>query len=94
MKVQFSTINNQKYSLRTNPEIVELEPSYACEFEVLIVINCATTINEEIKIISLIYSSALEQDPVTISFTTELSSFIDPVEISIGKQIGNASLVL
>ena len=38
MKEQFSIIKSSKYTIQTNPEVVELEPRYTCEFEIFITI--------------------------------------------------------
>ncbi|BFU23026.1 cysteine surface protein putative [Entamoeba histolytica] len=52
MKIQISSKEeNEKYSIRTNPNVITIEGGYACEFELFIIIKCTTKINDKIIVI-------------------------------------------
>ena len=45
LKIQFTYIKNDKYSIRTEPELVIIPPKHACEISIYIKPLCTTTIN-------------------------------------------------
>ncbi|BFU19171.1 protein kinase domain containing protein [Entamoeba histolytica] len=91
MKIQISSKEeNEKYSIRTNQNIITIEGGYACEFEVFITIKCTTKINDKIMIISKTLNKAQEETIKSISIEgeTEISTRLDPDEIKEEKKIG------
>ncbi|GAB1223499.1 hypothetical protein ENUP19_0149G0037 [Entamoeba nuttalli] len=94
MKIQISSKEeNEKYSIRTNPNIIIIEGGYACEFEIFITIKCTTKINDKIMIISKTLNKAQEETikSILISGETEISTRLDPDEIKEEKKIGEGS---
>ena len=92
MKIQFLTIENIKYSISTNPEIVEIEKGEFCEFEIFLTPHCTTKINDEIKIISFINKTTSQfQRSVVIDVTTDFSFNIDSDETELNEKIGEGS---
>ncbi|GAB1226950.1 hypothetical protein ENUP19_0312G0002 [Entamoeba nuttalli] len=94
MKIQISSKEeNEKYSIRTNPNVIIIEGGYACEFEVFITIKCTTKINDKIMIISKTLNKAQEETikSISISGETEISTRLDQDEIKEEKKIGEGS---
>ncbi|GAB1228268.1 hypothetical protein ENUP19_0389G0001 [Entamoeba nuttalli] len=94
MKIQISSKEeNEKYSIRTNPNVITIEGGYACEFEIFITIKCTTKINDKIMIISKTLNKAQEETikSILISGETEISTRLDPDEIKEEKKIGEGS---
>ncbi|GAB1227632.1 hypothetical protein ENUP19_0347G0012 [Entamoeba nuttalli] len=94
MKIQISSKEeNEKYSIRTNPNVIIIEGGYACEFEVFIIIKCTTKIKDKIMIISKTLNKAQEETikSISISGETEISTRLDPDEIKEEKKIGEGS---
>ncbi|GAT98862.1 hypothetical protein CL6EHI_123290 [Entamoeba histolytica] len=94
MKIQISSKEeNEKYSIRTNQNIITIEGGYACEFEVFITIKCTTKIKDKIMIISKTLNKAQEETIKSISIEggTEISTRLDPDEIKEEKKIGEGS---
>ncbi|BFU25509.1 serine/threonine kinase, putative [Entamoeba histolytica] len=91
MKIKISSKeDNEKYSIRTNPNIIIIEGGYAYEFELFITIKCITKINDKIMIISKTLNKAQEETIKSISIEgeTEISTQLDPDEIKEEKKIG------
>ncbi|GAB1226914.1 hypothetical protein ENUP19_0310G0007 [Entamoeba nuttalli] len=94
MKIQISSKEeNEKYSIRTNPNVITIEGGYACEFELFITIKCTTKIKDKIMIISKTLNKAQEETikSISISGETEISTRLDPDEIKEEKKIGEGS---
>ncbi|GAB1225967.1 hypothetical protein ENUP19_0270G0001 [Entamoeba nuttalli] len=94
MKIQISSKEeNEKYSIRTNPNVIIIEGGYACEFEIFITIKCTTKINDKIMIISKTLNKAQEETikSISISGETEISTRLDPDEIKEEKKIGEGT---
>ncbi|GAB1228111.1 hypothetical protein ENUP19_0374G0022 [Entamoeba nuttalli] len=94
MKIQISSKEeNEKYSIRTNPNVITIEGGYACEFELFITIKCTTKINDKIMIISKTLNKAQEETikSILISGETEISTRLDPDEIKEEMKIGEGS---
>ncbi|BFU23676.1 protein kinase domain containing protein [Entamoeba histolytica] len=94
MKIQISSKEeNEKYSIRTNPNVITIEGGYACEFEVFITIKCTTKIKDKIMIISKTLNKAQEETIKSISIEgeTEISTRLDPDEIKEEKKIGEGT---
>ncbi|GAB1222119.1 hypothetical protein ENUP19_0093G0042 [Entamoeba nuttalli] len=94
MKIQISNKEeNEKYSIRTNPNVITIEGGYACEFELFITIKCTTKIKDKIMIISKTLNKAQEETikSISISGETEISIRLDPDEIKEEKKIGEGS---
>ncbi|EDS88975.1 serine threonine kinase putative [Entamoeba histolytica] len=94
MKIQISSKEeNEKYSIRTNQNIITIEGGYACEFEVFITIKCTTKIKDKIMIISKTLNKAQEETIKSISIEgeTEISTRLDPDEIKEEKKIGEGT---
>ncbi|EAL46950.1 protein kinase, putative [Entamoeba histolytica HM-1:IMSS] len=94
MKIQISSKEeNEKYSIRTNPNVITIEGGYACEFELFITIKCTTKIKDKIMIISKTLNKAQEETIKSISIEgeTEISTRLDPDEIKEEKKIGEGS---
>ncbi|BFU21946.1 protein kinase domain containing protein [Entamoeba histolytica] len=94
MKIQISSKEeNEKYSIRTNPNVITIEGGYACEFELFITIKCTAKIKDKIMIISKTLNKAQEETIKSISIEgeTEISTRLDPDEIKEEKKIGEGS---
>ncbi|EDS89091.1 tyrosine kinase putative [Entamoeba histolytica] len=94
MKIQISSKEeNEKYSIRINPNVITIEGGYACEFELFITIKCTTKIKDKIMIISKTLNKAQEETIKSISIEgeTEISTRLDPDEIKEEKKIGEGS---
>ena len=83
MKVQFTTKENtDRYEIRTNPQIIILKRHEACEFEVYIKPLCTTSMEDTIKLVTINMTNGVEtSSDVKISFTTQLSTKLDPDEL-------------
>ena len=83
MKVQFTTKENtDRYEIRTNPQIIILKRHEACEFEVYIKPLCTTSMEDTIKLVTINMKKGVEtSNDVKISFTTQLSTKLDPDEL-------------
>ncbi|EDR25791.1 protein serine/threonine kinase, putative [Entamoeba dispar SAW760] len=93
-KIQISSKEeNEKYSIRTNPNIITIEGGYACEFEIFITIKCTTKIKEQIMIISKTLNKTQEEiiKSISIKGETQISTRLDPDEIKEEHKIGEGS---
>ena len=87
MKVQFTTKENtDRYEIRTNPQIIILKRHEACEFEVYIKPLCTTSMEDTIKLVTINMTNGVEtSSDVKISFTTQLSTKLDPDELEVDE---------
>ncbi|ELP93685.1 protein serine/threonine kinase, putative [Entamoeba invadens IP1] len=93
VKVQLSAKTGcEKYTIRTNPELIILEKGEACEFEVYVTPLCSFTTEEKI-VISYSKSKSHKHSQVTfpLSVTTILSTRLDPDELLETEKIGEGS---
>ena len=83
MKVQFTTKEDtERYEIRTNPQIIILKRYEACEFEIFIKPLCTTSLEDEIRVVTINMKKGVEtSNAVKISFTTQLSTKLDPNEL-------------
>ncbi len=64
-----SVFKNDKYEIRTEPNIITIPTKYACEFSIYIKPLCTTTINDNIKITGLdIKKGIIKEMNIKISF--------------------------
>ncbi|EDR21752.1 protein serine/threonine kinase, putative [Entamoeba dispar SAW760] len=93
-KIQISSKEeNEKYSIRTNPNIITIEGGYACEFEIFITIKCTTKIKEQMMIISKTLNKTQEEiiKSISIKGETQISTRLDPDEIKEEHKIGEGT---
>ena len=50
LKLQFTTIENEKYQIRTEPSLITIPPKYAIEFSIYIKPICTCTVEDNITI--------------------------------------------
>ena len=92
-KIQITTKEeNDKYEIKTNPEMISLRKGFACEFEISMKPFCSFEIEDEIMIVSVdIKKGTKDVIPIQMIIKTEESTRIDYDDIHIGKQIGKGS---
>ena len=83
IKIQItSKSGNNKYEIRTNPQIISLRKGEACEFEIFVKPLCTCLINDEIMIIAIDIKKVIEISiPLKIEIITKISSILDPDDI-------------
>ncbi|ELP93723.1 hypothetical protein EIN_321160 [Entamoeba invadens IP1] len=93
MKLQITTKEGcDKYSIRTEPQLVTLKSGEACEFEVFLTPFCTMNLCDEIMIISLdLINGKKETTSVKIKAQTENSTRLDYDELIEDKKLGEGS---
>ncbi|ELP84792.1 hypothetical protein EIN_076110 [Entamoeba invadens IP1] len=93
LKVQISTkTDTDKYTIRTEPQIVTLKYGFACEFEIFLTPYCTMQLIDEIIIIALDLTTG-KQNTTSIKITaqTKNSTRLDYDEIIEEKKLGEGS---
>ncbi|ELP84403.1 serine/threonine protein kinase HT1, putative [Entamoeba invadens IP1] len=93
LKVQISTkTDTNKYTIRTEPQIVTLKCGFACEFEIFLTPYCTMQLIDEIIIIALDLTTG-KQNTTSIKITaqTKNSTRLDYDEIIEEKKLGEGS---
>ena len=82
-KIQFTTKEDtDRYEIRTNPQIIILKKHEACEFEIFIKPLCTISLEDTIRLVTVNMRKGVETfNEVQISFTTQLSTKLDPNEL-------------
>ena len=93
MKIQFTTKEDtDRYEIRTNQQIIILKRYEACEFEIFIKPLFTTSLEDTIRLITIKMKKGIETfNEVQISFTTELSTKLDPNELIEEEVLGEGS---
>ncbi|ELP85473.1 protein serine/threonine kinase, putative [Entamoeba invadens IP1] len=93
IKVQFSSKgDNYKYSFRSEPKVVSIPKGKACEFEVFLLVNCSTQIEDTISLFSAnLKKGETSEVSIGISGKTEISTRLDPDELKEEKKLGEGS---
>ncbi|ELP84793.1 protein serine/threonine kinase, putative [Entamoeba invadens IP1] len=93
VKIQITTKDKcDKYTIRTEPQIVTLKKGFACEFEVFLTPLCTMDLSDEIVIISLNLNSGKQQaTTIHINGQVENSTHLDSDELKEEKKIGEGS---
>ena len=93
MKIQFTTKEDtDRYEIRTNPQIIILKRYEAVEFEVFIKPLCTTSIEDSIRLVTVNMKKGVETfNEVKISFTTQLSTRLDPDELIEDRKLGEGT---
>ena len=83
---------NQKYLITTQPRHVLLNKGDVCEFEIHIKPLCTSKVKDQIMILfTNLKTATTYKVPIRIEYETEISTRIDPDEITDGKQIGEGA---
>ncbi|ELP94565.1 protein serine/threonine kinase, putative [Entamoeba invadens IP1] len=93
IKVQLSAKTGcEKYTIRTNPELIILEKGEACEFSLFICPLCSFTAEEKLVITTCEFKSH-ENNQISFPMfvTTKISTKIDPEEIEENLIVGEGS---
>ncbi|EKE38509.1 hypothetical protein ENUP19_0229G0029 [Entamoeba nuttalli] len=93
IKVQLTTKEeNNRYLLRTNPQIVTIPKGKGCEFDVFVTPLCSCTVEDQMVITSKNIRTKIEQTcTIQISFKTKLSTRLDYTEFKEIKKKGEGS---
>ena len=93
MKIQFTTKeDSDRYEIRTNPQIIILKRYEACEFEIFIKPLCTTSLEDTIRLVTVNMKKGVETfNEVQTSFTTQLSTKLDPNELIEEEVMGEGS---
>ncbi|ELP90193.1 protein serine/threonine kinase, putative [Entamoeba invadens IP1] len=93
IKVQFSSKeDNYKYSFRSEPKVVSIPKGKACEFEVFLLVNCSTQIEDTISLFSAnLKKGETSEVSIGICGKTEISTRLDPDELKEEKKLGEGS---
>ncbi|ELP86086.1 protein serine/threonine kinase, putative [Entamoeba invadens IP1] len=93
LKIQLSLKEHrEKYSLRTNPQLITVNKNKAIEFELFLKPLCTMTFNETIMLVALDVSKGEEYTfPIKIQTKTVLSSSLDDDELVFDKEIGKGT---
>ncbi|ELP92332.1 serine/threonine protein kinase HT1, putative [Entamoeba invadens IP1] len=93
MKVQITTKENcEKYSIRTEPKLVNLKSGFASEFEIFITPHCTLNLNDNIVIITLkLNSGEVCTNNFKFMCATENSTKLDYDELIEEKKLGEGS---
>jgi len=96
IKVQFSSKkDNYRFFLESSPKVVQLSAGECCEFHIRIKPLCTTTIRDTIQLVSLEFSTALEQThSITLDAVTQIGTLLDPAEIQIIEQVGEGGFAV
>ena len=83
-----STDGNEKYSIKTDPEIISLRKGYACEFEISLTPFCSFEIEDELMIVSIdILRGTKTTIPLKISIKTDESTRLDYDDLKLDKKL-------
>ncbi|ELP89644.1 hypothetical protein EIN_201990 [Entamoeba invadens IP1] len=93
LKVQITTKENcDKYTIKTNPQLVTLKKGFVCEFEVFITPHCTLNFNDNFVIVSLdISTDKIVNFDFPFSIETENSTKLNYEEIEEKKKLGEGS---
>ncbi|ELP85704.1 protein serine/threonine kinase, putative [Entamoeba invadens IP1] len=93
LKVQMTTRGGcDKYSIRTEPQLVTLKKGMACEFEVFVTPHCSLKLHDEMMIVTMnIENGETLSVPIAIEITTENSTKLDYDELKEDKKLGEGS---
>ena len=93
MKIQFTTKEDtDRYEIRTNPQIIILKRYEAYEFEIFIKPLCTTSLEDTIRSVTVNIKKGVKTfNEVQISFTTQLSTKLDPNELNEEEVLGEGS---
>ena len=81
-----------RYEIRINPQIIILKRYEACEFEIFIKSVCTTSLEDTIRLVTVNMKKGTETfNEVQISFTTQLSTKLDPNELIEEEVLGEES---
>ncbi|ELP91752.1 protein serine/threonine kinase, putative [Entamoeba invadens IP1] len=94
MKIQITTKSAtiEKYKFDSNPKVVVLPSGEACEFEILLTLNCTTKIDENIVLVanSFTHKNNVIKN-MKITATSKLTTRLDPDELKKDKKLGEGS---
>ncbi|ELP92662.1 protein serine/threonine kinase, putative [Entamoeba invadens IP1] len=93
LKVQLSTkVGTDKYSIRTDPQIITLKKGRACEFQIFITPYCTCDLHEKIMLIALDMRKAQQYEvPINVHLKTQLTTRLDYDMLKEEKKIGEGS---
>ncbi|ELP91786.1 protein serine/threonine kinase, putative [Entamoeba invadens IP1] len=93
LKIQMTTRGGcDKYSIRTEPQLVTLKKGEACEFEVFLTPFCTMKLHDEIMIVAMdIEKGEMSSVPISITLTTENSTRLDYDELIENIKLGEGS---
>ncbi|ELP89019.1 protein serine/threonine kinase, putative [Entamoeba invadens IP1] len=93
VKIQISSKeDSDKYTIRTNPNLITLKKGEACEFEIFITPLCTFKIEDQLKVISLVMKTGEKfTEDIKMKIETEMSTRLDPDELQDIKAIGEGS---
>ncbi|ELP87680.1 hypothetical protein EIN_382340 [Entamoeba invadens IP1] len=96
VKIQITTKDKcDKYTIRTEPQIVTLKSGFACEFEVFLTPLCTMDLSDEVMIVSLDLNSGKQNTTLmNIKALVEQSTRLDYDEIKTEKKSAKGHLVL
>ena len=84
--------DNEKYTIRAEPPIVNLKGGQACEYEIYMQALCTLDVSDEIILSVLnIKTGETKQIPFTIKMKTKLTTKLDPDELKEEKKLGEGS---
>ncbi|ELP83598.1 protein serine/threonine kinase, putative [Entamoeba invadens IP1] len=93
LKVQITTRGGcDKYSIRTEPQLVTLKKGEACESEVFVTPHCSMKLHDEMMIVTMdILNSETTTLSIPIILNTENSTKLDYDELKEDKKLGEGS---
>ncbi|ELP84157.1 tyrosine protein kinase, putative [Entamoeba invadens IP1] len=93
LKIQFSTIiYTAKYTIKTEPKVVSLSQGMAVEFEIFVEPKCSCKIDDKIVLFSKgLKDGITNNNQLTLSIFTEMSTRLDPDELIEEKKLGEGS---
>ncbi|ELP84118.1 hypothetical protein EIN_367530 [Entamoeba invadens IP1] len=93
LKIQFSmTDKTEKYTIRTEPQVVSLSKRTAVEFEIFVKPNCSCKINDRLTLFSKnLQDSSTKNNQISLTIITEMSTRLDPDELYEDKKLGEGS---
>ena len=93
LKVQFSIIEgNDRYEMRTEPQLANIPKGYACEFEIFIKPLCSFDLEEKIALI--VYDMKKNENithTITLTAVTQTTTRLDYHELQEEKKLGEGS---
>ena len=90
MKVQITSTESTKYSIRIEPNVITLKPGMAVEFSIFVKPKCTCSVSDNISVVGISLNKAKEQIvPVILEFKSKLSKWIDNDDIKYKEKIGN-----
>ncbi|ELP88599.1 tyrosine protein kinase, putative [Entamoeba invadens IP1] len=94
MKIQITTKSAtiEKYKFDSNPKIIVLPSGEACEFEILLTLKCTTKIDENIILVSNLFTKRKDVlKEIKIAATSKLTTRLDPDELQEDTKLGEGS---